>query len=359
MNVLTSETIEFLNHLHRGGVYAYYWTVDQAEKYTDKNGNERECKSTYWFKSGKPTRLPRKETLHVYFGVNPTNVAGGKFQRVQVSTVSAINCLFAEFDAKLFASGMPDVLAHVQHLDPAPSIIIKSGGGYHTYWLLDEPYKLDDSNRRKVINLLYGWVDRVGGDPDAKDLARVLRVPGTRNIKPEYAPDFPMVEFVKRDMACLYSIDELAALVPVAEPRPARAKVVYDASQLNERRVRAYVNAAVTNIVTQVESALDGQKHFTLRSAACGMGRLVGAGWISEDEAETLLVDAISERAKDMGNALSTIRSGIALGMENPAQMCEREVPLARKFDPYAIVKSNKASDPYTIVRAKSARLGS
>ena len=56
------------------------------------------------------------------------------------------------------------------------SVIIDSGGGYHCYWLLVESFVLDDDEARsRADRLQKAWVELVGGDNGARDLARVLR----------------------------------------------------------------------------------------------------------------------------------------------------------------------------------------
>lgn len=75
-----------------------------------------------------------------------------------------------------------------------PSLIVKSGGGIHLYWILKEPATIfdvpvvEDINKRIVAML--------NGDPNACDASRIMRIPGTLNIK--YTP--PVVcEVIKKD----------------------------------------------------------------------------------------------------------------------------------------------------------------
>ncbi|MEM1936510.1 MAG: hypothetical protein QXD14_07325, partial [Sulfolobales archaeon] len=57
-----------------------------------------------------------------------------------------------------------------------PWFIVDSGAGYHLYFKLS--YEVDAS----VLKRLESWlVDKLGGDPQAKDLARILRLPGSVN----------------------------------------------------------------------------------------------------------------------------------------------------------------------------------
>ncbi len=214
---LDSQAARLLAHLHRGGAYAYWWAVKDAKK------------TSIWWTPGRPSPMPNSQH-NVYFGVNPcstippTNAKGEKTPpagvRSQVAYIAAINCLFAEFDAKHFEGGKAAALAHIEALDPSPSAVVDSGGGFHCYWLLTDPFLLStEGDRARADRGQKGWVKRVGSDDGAKDLARVLRVPGTQNFKPEYGPDFPAVRFVWADFGLLYTLDALEALLP-PEPAP-------------------------------------------------------------------------------------------------------------------------------------------
>jgi hypothetical protein len=259
MTTLDPQAIRLLNHLHRGGDMAYLWGVLGA------------AKTSHWFPVGRPAQ-PFNSQHNNYFGVHPCTAippanskgktAKPEHVRSQLAYIAAINCLFAEFDAKHFDGGKPAALAHIEALDPPPSVVVDSGGGYHAYWLLDAPYLLsDDAARDRADHTQKGWVQRVGSDDGAKDLARVLRVPGTQNFKPEYGPDFPTVQFVWCDFGLLYAFDELAALVPPA-PAP------------KERTPR---KAAERSAGNQDETGSAGADFDTIAAAAHHLKRL--AAW--------------------------------------------------------------------------------
>jgi hypothetical protein len=65
-----------------------------------------------------------------------------------------------------------------------PSIFVESGGGYHLYWLLKEP--ATKNNIPRIENLLKRISSHLGGDMVAAESARILRIPGTYNLK--YTP---------------------------------------------------------------------------------------------------------------------------------------------------------------------------
>ena len=207
---LTDDARRLLDWLHRGGNYRYLWGVQDDDK------------ETRWYRVDQTPALFNSRH-HNYFGIHPTTARGNKYQRAKkgVRDIAAVNCVFAEFDAKDFDGDKAAAFAHIDTLDPAPSVIVDSGGGYHAYWLLIEPFILTtDDDRRRADRIQKGWVDRVGSDDNAKDLARVLRVPGTPNFKYDPAP---LVHCIRTDFDCLYTLDELEARLPPAPPPKVRA----------------------------------------------------------------------------------------------------------------------------------------
>lgn len=80
---------------------------------------------------------------------------------------------------------------------PDPSVWVHSGGGLYPIWLLDQPWQLDDDDLADAEAMSAGWQQVIGAaaerlgwtaDLSGKDLARVLRLPGTVNRKVPYAP---------------------------------------------------------------------------------------------------------------------------------------------------------------------------
>jgi hypothetical protein len=78
-------------------------------------------------------------------------------------------------------------LEKLSAFDPAPSFIISSGGGWHGYWLLEQPFKLEtDADKQKIAAILRGLFRALGGDPGyVKSVASVMRLPDSVNTKPE------------------------------------------------------------------------------------------------------------------------------------------------------------------------------
>ena len=100
-----------------------------------------------------------------------------------------------------------------------PTMIVHSGGGLHVYYALREPLDLitDEPRARALLERLAVYLR---GDPSAAEPARVLRVPGTLNRKPEYGTPRPvLLELCEPDRR--YNPSELEEwLPPVAAPAP-------------------------------------------------------------------------------------------------------------------------------------------
>jgi hypothetical protein len=195
MNEMQSD---FVAHLHRGGPYAYLWRLsDRQSRYFTTN-----------------QKLPEAVSADVYMSVHPVTCRRPPGERGRIEDVAAINCLFAEFDAKDYGS-KDEVRAHLEAVSALwPSIIVDSGGGWHCYWLLDEPFLLRQGEERREAATLQGqFVRAVGGDVGAKDLARVLRLPGTQNAK--YHPPRPVTLLEDHRAGAIYTLNELREWVRI------------------------------------------------------------------------------------------------------------------------------------------------
>lgn len=307
---MNDQARQLIEVLHRGGTFDYWWTA--------------EGRQSFWWEVGKPTPLPNGRR-NVYFGVHPTALipetnrrgepAESRAVRSRIEHIAAVNCLFAEFDARDFDESKEKALAHIDALVPAPSIIVDSGGGYHCYWLLDQTWRLETTeDRNAAARLQSAWVKLMGGDEGAKDLARVLRVPGTHNYK--YDPP-RNVEIVRMDGA-RYTLETLATY---AAPFVERTTVDLRGNGPDPDR---YAAAALAGETARVLTAPDGSKHHQLYKSAAAIGELVGAGLLDESAVRDLLYEAIAPRAADPRSAEQTIKDGIAKGKMNPRELPRR-----------------------------------
>lgn len=185
-----------LAHLGRGGSL-FLWP------YKDLTGKWHEDPATARPVGHMQLQTPDTDS---YFTPNPTTgrKRGNEY-------VAALNCLFADFDARDFDDGKAAITTHLETLQRYPSVIIDSGGGYHCYWLFEEPWMIDaPSYRTMARDAQARWVSFVGGDSGSKDIAHVLRVPGTLNHK--YDPPLHVtIQYANFNQ--LYSFPELYVML--------------------------------------------------------------------------------------------------------------------------------------------------
>jgi len=94
---------------------------------------------------------------------------------------------------------------------PTPSIAVNSGNGVHFYWLLKEPYRLADKNSKEsFVDLLKRVALVLGGDLKVADIARILRVPGTFNVKDPQNPKLCSIVSTSRSR---FAFEDLRAAV--------------------------------------------------------------------------------------------------------------------------------------------------
>lgn len=163
-----------------------------------------------------------------------------------------------------------------------PSIVVSSGGGWHGYWLLTEPLLLDEHHRDMAKLTLKGMAIAAKSDTAVADLARVMRLPGTINTKPnrngarcEVADFFPV----------RYSYQQFEdAFAPLAAPKiqvrrelPTTASaglpkwcadyLTYGANAMRNNTAYAAARAMLDNGI----SAADMETAITARAGADGL----------------------------------------------------------------------------------------
>jgi len=80
------------------------------------------------------------------------------------------------------------------------SILVQSGGGYHNYFLLQEPIRIDDQNAHLVKGVLKGVATALSADLNATDISRIFRIPGTKNFKREETTNCEVISSNKENV---------------------------------------------------------------------------------------------------------------------------------------------------------------
>lgn len=120
----------------------------------------------------------------------------------------------------------------VDRLPAKVSLLVWTGGGFHAYWLFDEPVKIEgDDQRERLRKLCYGWhvlatdeARRQGKTIDnVSDLSRVLRPVGT--VNPKYDSEVVLVP-LHDGYEPRYGVDGLEMFIPENLELPERAAVL-------------------------------------------------------------------------------------------------------------------------------------
>jgi hypothetical protein len=182
---MNADTIHFLNCLFTGTRGFFELTLIHPTR--DKGRN---IQSSAYALGRDKIDWARVEAMNragwgVYYGTTTSRRRPAAGHRRTEQDAYIIPCLWSEFDLKSgdFAD-LDTLIGHVRSFDFPPSFLIASGGGIHAIWWI-APVEITSSNRAAIKETLRGLAIHLHADTAATDLARVLRLPGTINTKPE------------------------------------------------------------------------------------------------------------------------------------------------------------------------------
>ena len=121
--------------------------------------------ATYPYTIGRMDQMLEKairltKTKDVYFGLHLMDELPPPGKRSSEEKISCMSFIHEEYDVKGPAhkeqnlpETLEELLSFLHGLECPPSIIVHSGNGVHTYWLLQEYITVTDENR--------GWIKRI------------------------------------------------------------------------------------------------------------------------------------------------------------------------------------------------------
>lgn len=118
--------------------------------------------------------LSKSGEANVYFGVGLRKAESGKAE-----DVLSLNAAWVDIDFK--STPRDEAIRLLNEFPLKASIGVLSGAGLHVYFLFREPATGGDLQKVKRINK--GLARALKGDPASHDIARILRVIGTLNVK--------------------------------------------------------------------------------------------------------------------------------------------------------------------------------
>jgi hypothetical protein len=154
----------------------------------------------------------------VYYGLATKHRAPAPGKRATESDARFINCLWAEVDLKDGAyASLGDITRALKSMLHPPTIQIASGGGIHALWRI-APVLVSKDNFAQIKRMLRGLGKAIQGDLSVAELARVFRLPGTVNTKPERGGEVCRVIF---DSGPHYSLGSFARYMEPERPKSA------------------------------------------------------------------------------------------------------------------------------------------
>ena len=128
---------------------------------------------------GWPGIIDLSNSANVYFGVCP------RFKKERnKGAINTVWALWIDLDSKMLSGGKEEALKRLKEFPVSPTVIVDSGNGYHAYWRLKEAESItSQEDIARVEGYLKALATALGADLQSAELARILRVPGTKNHK--------------------------------------------------------------------------------------------------------------------------------------------------------------------------------
>lgn len=121
----------------------------------------------------------------VYYAVTPKKKPTPRYNRSRELDAAFCQALWVDIDLHDHPDMTLDqAFAALHRFEPMPSVIIETGGGLHGIWRI-EPIPVSPKTLRIIKSHLRGLALYLNADTSVAELARVLRLPGTINTKPE------------------------------------------------------------------------------------------------------------------------------------------------------------------------------
>jgi Primase C terminal 2 (PriCT-2)/RepB DNA-primase from phage plasmid/Protein of unknown function (DUF3987) len=187
--------------------------------------------------------LPELRQMHssgagVYVTINETDGGGRKSENIV-----RVRAVWQEDDDG-FGGALPI----------PPSLVVQSSPGcFHRYWFVADDWPADEQGRKDFAAVMERMVESYGSDKNAKDISRVLRVPGFLHRKEEPYPVRIVEASGKR-----YTRAEIIAAFPRVE-RPQTNGAHYEWRPDDDERIRdalRYISAEDRDVWLQIGMAI-------------------------------------------------------------------------------------------------------
>lgn len=196
---------------------------------------------------------------------------------------------------------------------PTPSLIIRSGGGLHLYWLLENQYCLETQESIDNIEAYRrGIASFLQSDKALVDCSHKTRLPGTLN--PKYNP--PKSCYIVYFNRQVYNLSDFSLYREFKPTHDFSNLPPAERIEIDDKQAQAIIDKAID----ELSHAPNGDRNNVLNAKALRLGRLVAANKIDRAKAEGLLYDAALRcgLVEDTSKAAveRSIESGLTSGIE-------------------------------------------
>src|SRR5262245_6337687 len=197
----------------------------------------------------------------VYVTVNETDLRGRKSENI-----IRVRAVWQEDDDG-FDGALP--------LEPS-MVVETSPGHFHRYWLVEDDWPADEQGRADFASVMERMVESYGSDPNAKDITRVLRLPGFLNRK---NPERPFMVRMVEASGRRYTREEIMRAFPPVECEKPRQRHEFQPGNVDETRI-----AEALRFIPADDRYVWLQIGMALKDELGDRGRHLWDGWSSHSE---------------------------------------------------------------------------
>lgn len=252
----------------------------------------------------------RDSNVYVGMGLRDNSGQGAKKNTLSVAA------LWVDFDDKLTAREQSE--RAIKGFPLPPSAVIESGGGIHAYFFLKE--RVGVEHEAEVEKALQGLAKYLRSDPAVAEWARIMRVPGTYNLK--YGEPRPVtVRSLKPDRR--YDLGTILDLVAPPPPDEQPVAIEFTSSLETQSGKREYARKVIESCCKKIRESVPGEQH----TARVNMARLAGgyAHYLDESAIEADLRRAVEDSgAEDLAQSFRDVAWGLRQGKLSPLTVPDR-----------------------------------
>ena len=250
----------------------------------------------------------------VFVVVNKTDGKGRK-----IDNIVGVRTVFQELDDGIIKENPIE-----------PNFIVESSlGKYHNYFLCDGLSRLDYSG------VMARMIKDYGSDKNAKDISRVLRLPGFFHMK--RPKNKHLVTITHESGLQNYSKNEILSAFPIIEEKE---KPKHKSTNLSIIVDDQSEQVCINRVIDLMQKTSEGSRHGGRLGAAKLAGGFIAGGFILEQKALDVLLQ-ISDSISDSGVTSKTERKTIMDGLEYGKAEPIRDVFFKREYENKDIKKQN------------------